>query len=354
MSTVPSSRQSVTSASGSSRQFPAVAYIRRSTTGQEESLSIQRDVVQRYAHEHGYRIDEWFEDDGLSGDDDKRPGFNALIQAAERDDFRFILVVDLSRFSRFKPVTAMKFIGTLDDCDVRLVTTDKGPIDPDDLPSLMMALINAHGSKEYLLDLSRRTIDGQVKRAKDGHSAGQKAPFGMDRMYVDEEGKHRQRVKQGEKFAKPETWRAIFVPSDNPDDVKLVQWMFETYAGTSTGCRGIADQLNQRGVSSPNGGEWNKGTIRAILHNRKYMGDFVWNQRREGKHRRLTEGKAVQLATEMDGWGTAESLAFSQSKSPHLVFADGTWGQLARGVVQPCVTIGFAVGSRQDSVHKPR
>ena len=109
--------------------------------GQEESLSIQRSVVERYAKDKGYQISEWFEDDGLSGDDGNRPGFTALLRAAERGAFEFIIVVDLSRFSRFKPVTAMKFIGTLDDCDVRLVTTDKGLIDPDDLPSLMIALI---------------------------------------------------------------------------------------------------------------------------------------------------------------------------------------------------------------------
>ena len=90
------------------------------------------------------------------------------------------------------------------------------------------------------MDLSRRTIDGQVKRAKDGHSAGQKAPLGLDRMYVDEAGTHKQRVKNGEKFAKPDSWRCTFVPSDGPKEVELVQWIFDQYANTSIGCRGIA------------------------------------------------------------------------------------------------------------------
>lgn len=79
-----------------SNRMTAVAYVRRSTTGQEESFSIQREKLKRYAEAHGYKIGQWFEDDGLSGDDENRPGFLSMIDAAKRGGFEYILVVDLS------------------------------------------------------------------------------------------------------------------------------------------------------------------------------------------------------------------------------------------------------------------
>ena len=47
---------------------PAVAYLRRSTSRQEKSLTDQRTEIERYALQQGYRILRWYEDDGISGD----------------------------------------------------------------------------------------------------------------------------------------------------------------------------------------------------------------------------------------------------------------------------------------------
>ena len=99
-------------------------------------------------------------------------------------------------------------------------------------------------------------------------------------------------MKVGEKFAKPKEWRTVLVPSDNPEEIELVREIFRTYVKTSKGCSGIAADLTRRGVPAPNGGAWNKGTINGILRNRVYVGDYVWNRRREGKHHHLANGEA--------------------------------------------------------------
>jgi len=54
---------------------PAVAYLRRSTDKQEQSIADQRAEIARYAGEHGYRLVGEYTDDAISGTSaEQRPG----------------------------------------------------------------------------------------------------------------------------------------------------------------------------------------------------------------------------------------------------------------------------------------
>jgi DNA invertase Pin-like site-specific DNA recombinase len=57
----------------------AVAYVRVSTDDQDPKG--QSLVLENYATERGYKIVEWFRDEGVSGSVDplQRPGFRALL-----------------------------------------------------------------------------------------------------------------------------------------------------------------------------------------------------------------------------------------------------------------------------------
>ena len=165
-------------------------------------------------------------------------------------------------------------------------------IDINDLAQFLMASIEAQTDHSFSKTLSELTLRGQSKKAQNGFSAGQAAPYGYDRMLVDEDGVHRTRVKKGEKVAKPNGWHTSFVPGD-PNQVAQVRWIFSQYlAGDSPWT--IAKSLNKRGVPSPRGGKWNKGTIRDMLKNEIYCGDFVWNKTRQGKFHSLVDGKASE------------------------------------------------------------
>src|SRR2546427_10774565 len=77
--------------------------IRRSTDLQAQSLTDQRRAIEAYAEHHGYQILHWFQDDAISGTTiDARAGFKSMLEAAKspQRDWRFILVYDVSRFSR--------------------------------------------------------------------------------------------------------------------------------------------------------------------------------------------------------------------------------------------------------------
>ena len=73
--------------------IPAVAYLRRSTDRQEQSLGDQRKEVTAFAERHGYRIVGEYIDDAISGTSAKgRPGFQRMIEDAKRGEFRAVIV----------------------------------------------------------------------------------------------------------------------------------------------------------------------------------------------------------------------------------------------------------------------
>ena len=67
-----------------------------------ESLSIenQKRILQSYCKEHHFPNPVFFVDDGYSGTDFDRPGFQAMLNEIESDHVAVLLTKDLSRLGR--------------------------------------------------------------------------------------------------------------------------------------------------------------------------------------------------------------------------------------------------------------
>lgn len=268
--------------------IPAAGYLRRSTGKQEKSLDDQRREIERYAADHGYHIVRWYVDDAISGDaTPQRDEFLRMRDDCATGDFRVIICWDQERFGRFDSLDAGYWIKPIRDAGVSLVLVTEGPVNWNDFTGRVMYGLKQEGKYQYLRDLSRNTARGQITNALNGYSCGQAAPYGMDRMLIDEAGNHKQRVPNGEKYVKPRSWHVTFVPSDDPEKVETLRWLFTTYANTDTGLRALADELNSRGIAGPTGGPWYAASIKEILKNEKYIGAFNWAKRREGKYHRV-------------------------------------------------------------------
>jgi site-specific DNA recombinase len=291
----------------------AVAYLRRSTNRQERSLEDQRREIDSYATQHGYHILRWYTDNGISGDaTERRQEFLKMHKAATNGrDFDVILCWDYSRFGRFDSIEAGRWIHPLRQAGVKLVTVAEGVVDWDCFSGRIMNALHAEGKHSFLTDLSRNVARSMAGVAQAGHLCGQAAPYGFDRMLVDERGAHRQRIRSGEKFGKPRSWRTTLVASDDPTKVSTVRWLFKTYADTDTGLRNLADQLNARGVPGPSGGAWYAASIKAMLENRNYTGTFTWAKRREGKYHNVAAGQVRER--------DRSEVTLSPSGKPHAV-----------------------------------
>jgi len=272
--------------------IPAVGYLRRSSDKQEQSLPDQRREITKYAKANGYQLLRWYQDDAISGDDTlRRHGFLDMHAAAcGSRDFEAILVWDIDRFGRFHSMEAGYWVHPLMKAGVRLVSVTEGPVNWDDFTGRVVYSLKQEGKYQYLIDLSRNSTRGHITTAQQGYLCGQAAPYGYDRMLVDESGTPQQRVRNGEKVAKPKSWKVTLVPADDPERVRTLQWLFEAYAQQDMGLRSLADALNQQGVAAPRGGLWQAGTIREILRNETYLGTLTYAKRRMGKYHRVVAG----------------------------------------------------------------
>ena len=188
-----------------STRIPAVGYLRRSTRKQEKSIADQKRAIERWVDEHGYRIVRWYIDDGISGDStEQRADFLRMRADAKRGEFEAVVCWGQDRFGRFDSLDAGYWIKPFRDAGVTLVTLDDGPINWNDFAGRLMYNIKQEGKHQFLRDLSRNTARGQITNAMNGYLCGQAAPYGYDRMLVDESGKHRQRMHIGEQTASPD------------------------------------------------------------------------------------------------------------------------------------------------------
>src|SRR5574344_2914453 len=68
--------------------------------GESNSITNQNKYLEDYARRNGFKNIRHFTDDGFSGVDFNRPGFQALIAAVEAGEVDVVCVKDMSRFGR--------------------------------------------------------------------------------------------------------------------------------------------------------------------------------------------------------------------------------------------------------------
>ena len=301
---------------------PAVGYLRRSTDRQEQSIGDQRKAIERYAQEHGYEILRWYVDDAISGTSaDERKAFLQLIGDASAEDcpFRYVLTYSVSRFSRGDNDEAGYYRFQLRRAGVEVVYVSEG-FNGDDSDDLLRP-VKQWQARQESKELSKVTIRGLLTRSSGGWWSGGQPPYGYDLAYCSGDGRFLMTIRYGDDLSKqvldedgnlvrvvPRGERLTFTKSDRcklapstPDRVDVIRDIFSWYVTQGLGFKGIADRLNQQGVPSPRGGKWSPKhrqgwamtTIRELLMNPAYAGDFAWNRRSSGKFHRVEQGRAV-------------------------------------------------------------
>ncbi len=258
----------------------AAIYTRYSSDSQRDaSLEDQERLCREEADRLGYIVVNVFSDAALSGqlNEDGRPGFQAMQQAARRREFDVLIVDDASRLSRDQ-ADALRTLKRFEFWGVGLIArTDGVNTIQNPKSSRLLFGVKSAFSEEFLRDLGEKTHRGLGGRVRAGFSPG-----GLPYGYRSEPAYDEQRRIIGYR-------RVIHEP-----EAAIVRRIFQMYA-EGRSARQIVLALNEEGVAPP-GARWKNKTVRqartwsytavighrrlgkGILNNPLYVGRQVWNR----------------------------------------------------------------------------
>ena len=262
-------------------------YARYSSDSQRDaSIADQLRACRSHAEKQGWKIVEEYTDHAISGASLLRPGIQALISDASQGRFQLVLAEAMDRLSRDQEDIAGLF-KRMAFGNVKIMTLSEGEVGQ--LHIGLKGTMNAL----FLKDLADKTRRGLRGRIEDGKSGGGLC-FGYDVVR-----------KFGAKGETVRGDRAI-----NETEAAVVRRIFREYiAGKSS--RTLAWELNQEGISGPQGAAWGPSTIHGnpkrgvgILNNELYVGRLVWNRLRYVKD--PDTGKRVSRLNPESEWVVQE------------------------------------------------
>lgn len=264
-----------------SRNQAAAQYIRMSTEHQKYSTENQREAIAAYASLHGLTIVRTYLDSGKSGL--RLAGRNALKQliADVRSggvDFKFILVLDVSRWGRFQDADESAYYEYICKDAGLVVQYCAEPFENDgSLLATLVKNIKRLMAGEYSRELSGKIFAAQCRLARLGFKQGSAPGYGFRRLLTDEHGIPKSQLISGQRKSLLSD-KVILVPGPK-QEVRVVREIFQLFISEGNTRTEIALILNQRGVSNEMGRPWTRFTVNQILTNEKYIGNCVYNRK---------------------------------------------------------------------------
>ena len=258
----------------------AVAYYRHSAQDrQENSIPIQQEQVQKWANERGIEIIQQFADHGKSGlSAEHRNGFNDMLDnwVKKRNDFEYILVLDVSRWGRFQDIDlSATYSAECTRHGKQVVYTSLGlPKKNDPLHSVFVGFERFRAA-QYSRELSEKVFKGCAKISEQGFRSGGTPPYGLHRLLLNEVREPVQILKPGERKS-IQNQRVTLAPGD-PKEIAVVRRIFGEFAEDRNE-HSIAENLNNGDIPSPGGVRWDVDKVRNILTNELYIGTMVYNK----------------------------------------------------------------------------
>ena len=229
-----------------------------------ESVINQKELLRGYVKNNNFNLVKEYVDDGYSGTDFERPGFQNMLEDINNKKINCVIVKDLSRLGRdhvmtgyyietFFPENNIRFISILESYD-----SFKNQASNDS--STFIIACNDYYSKQNSIKI-RNVLN---EKRKNGKFVGSLPCFGYMRDPLD---------------------KGHLVP--NPETALIVKNIFK-WRADGIGPTEIANRLNKANIVTPSGykktnyssrlidrDNWNISTVKKILCNRIYTGDLV-------------------------------------------------------------------------------
>lgn len=241
-----------------------------SVLGESNSISNQKSILTKYVVDKDWCIIDYYIDDGYSGLNFDRPGFQKLLRDIQEGKISLVITKDMSRLGRdyilvghyvekFFPENRVRFIAINDNID-----TGKEQGDNDITP--FKAIINDMYSK----DISKKVRSVLNMKRQEGKFIGPFAPYGYEKS--------------------PENKNKLIIDQNTAPIVKRI---FEMYL-SGDGLTLIAKSLNGENILCPayykkkmhetysisktKIPKWSHSSIKAILTNPVYTGSVAQNK----------------------------------------------------------------------------
>ena len=234
--------------------------------GESNSIANQKKLLAKYAKEHGFTNTKFYVDDGYTGTNFNRPGFQQMLEDMEMGYISTVIVKDSSRFGRnylevgqytdyYFPEHNIRFIA-INDC----IDSDNGEDDFSAFRNVM--------NEMYAKDISRKVRSSHRLRGNAGEPLSP-PPYG----YVkDPENKKKWIIDPDAAEVVQRIFRLCIEGNGNEtiarilqDDKVLVPQAYWQSKGMSRGGK----------KTQPNPYKWCKTTIAKMLEQQEYCGDII-------------------------------------------------------------------------------
>ena len=258
----------------------AAQYVRMSTEHQQYSTENQGDKILEYALSHGLEIVRTYADEGKSGlNIGGRSGLQMLLAdvEAQRTDFEFVLVYDVSRWGRFQDADeSAHYEYVCKKAGIKVIyCAEQFENDGSPVATIVKGVKRAMAG-EYSRELSAKVFTGQCRLIELGYRQGGHAGFGLRRVLIDQSGATKTEMKVGEQKSL-QTDRVILRPGP-PEEIEQVLQMYRWFVEDGHNELAIADRLNRQGIQTDLGRFWTRGSVHEVLTNEKYIGNNIFNR----------------------------------------------------------------------------
>lgn len=234
--------------------------------GESNSIINQRRILEAYAKENHYTNIQCFVDDGYSGVDFNRPGFQEMLTAVEEGRVSTIICKDLSRFGRNSAMIGMFINITFAKHGVRFIAINDNydSIDPNSVDNDFAGIRNWF-NEFYARDTSRKIRAVNKAKGERGEYLATNPPYGYKkdpdnkkRWIVDEEAATIvRRIFKLCMEGKGPTQIANILTADK----LLIPSAYHLSQGRDTPCKDTDDPYR-----------WHQTTVVHILEQRMYTG----------------------------------------------------------------------------------
>ncbi len=236
----------------------AVIYARYSCDRQnEQSIDGQVRVCKEYAEKNGIKIVAIYYDKAMSGTNDNRDDFQRMLKDSDKQEWDYVLIYKLDRFSRNKYEMAIHR-KRLKDNGIKILSAMENI--PDSPEGILLESLLEGMNQYYSEELSQKTKRGMNETRLKGNFIGGTINYGWSLIdVIDKETNKKIAAK-------------VII---NEDEAPIVREIFEEYANGKNPID-IARSLNERGILN-RGKRFQTQMIYYILRHEKYTGIYRIN-----------------------------------------------------------------------------